>query len=72
MSLIFWGILPCGTGNNVAVIDGEDAAWRIYAGHATPASAPFRVNQAGEAWLANAPKTPRSTSRAIPALWTDR
>ncbi|MFZ2361590.1 MAG: hypothetical protein WA040_19780 [Anaerolineae bacterium] len=48
------GRFTAGTGNNVAVIDGEDAAWRIYAGHATPASAPFRVNQAGEAWLTNA------------------
>jgi hypothetical protein len=48
------GKFTAGTGNNVAVIDGEDAAWRIYAGHATPASAPFRVNQAGEAWLTNA------------------
>ncbi len=48
------GKFTAGTGNNVAVIDGEDAAWRVYAGHATPASAPFRVNQAGEAWLTNA------------------
>jgi hypothetical protein len=48
------GKFTAGTGNSVAVIDGEDVAWRIYAGHATPASAPFRVNQAGEAWLTNA------------------
>ncbi|GAG80212.1 unnamed protein product, partial [marine sediment metagenome] len=43
-------IITAGTGNNVGVLDGNDAAWRIYAGHATPASAPFRVNQAGKCY----------------------
>lgn len=56
------GKFTAGEGNNVAVIDGEDAAWRIYAGHATPASAPFRVNQAGEAWLTNAHVTGEVTA----------
>jgi len=41
-------IITAGTGNNVAVLNGTDATWRIYAGHATPASAPFRVNQTGQ------------------------
>jgi hypothetical protein len=41
------GRFVAGTGNDVAVIDGEDATWRIYAGNATPASAPFRVTQTG-------------------------
>ena len=36
-----------GTGNNVGVLDGADSTYRIYAGHATPASAPFRVKQDG-------------------------
>lgn len=39
--------ITAGTGNNVGVLDGADALYRIYAGHATPASAPFRVKQDG-------------------------
>jgi len=39
--------ITAGTGNNVGVLDGADATYRIYAGHATPASAPFRVKQDG-------------------------
>ena len=40
-------VITAGTGNNVGVLNGTDATYRIYAGHATPASAPFRVTQAG-------------------------
>jgi hypothetical protein len=43
-----------GTGNNVGVLDGADATYRLYAGHATPASAPFRVTQAGVLTATNA------------------
>lgn len=39
--------ITAGTGNNVGILDGADATYRIYAGHATAASAPFRVTQAG-------------------------
>jgi hypothetical protein len=39
--------IVAGTGNNVGVLDGADTTYRIYAGHATPASAPFRVKQDG-------------------------
>ena len=39
--------ITAGTGNNVGVLDGADATYRIYAGHATPALAPFRVKQDG-------------------------
>jgi len=39
--------ITAGTGNNVGVLDGADSTYRIYAGHATPASAPFRVAQNG-------------------------
>ena len=41
--------ITAGTGNNVGVLDGSSNTgnYRIYAGHATPGSAPFRVNQAG-------------------------
>ncbi len=40
--------ITAGSGNNVGVLDGADATYRIYAGHAVPASAPFRVNQQGQ------------------------
>ncbi|MGL4843858.1 MAG: phage tail tip fiber protein [Aeromonas veronii] len=36
-----------GSGNAIAALDGADGTWRIYAGNANPASAPFRVNHAG-------------------------
>ena len=39
--------LTVGTGNNVGVISGEDATYRIWAGHASSASAPFTVRQDG-------------------------
>ena len=45
--------ITAGTSPNVGVLDGTDNSsggdgpWRIYAGHATAASAPFRVNQNG-------------------------
>jgi hypothetical protein len=39
--------ITAGSGNNVGVLDGADSTYRIYAGHATPASAPFRVKQDG-------------------------
>lgn len=39
--------ITAGSGNNVGVLDGADATYRIYAGNATPGSAPFRVTQAG-------------------------
>jgi len=39
--------ITAGSSNDVAVLDGADSTYRIYAGHATPASAPFRVKQDG-------------------------
>ena len=39
--------ITAGTGNNVGILDGVDGTYRIYAGHATAGSAPFRVTQAG-------------------------
>lgn len=52
--LVNSGKIVAGTGDQVAILDGEDATWRIYAGDATPATAPFRVNQDGQAWLEDA------------------
>ena len=41
--------ITAGSGNNIGVLDGgsNTGNYRIYAGHATPGSAPFRVDQAG-------------------------
>jgi len=39
--------ITAGTGNNVAVLDGSHATYRIYAGNVTPASAPFSVTKTG-------------------------
>ncbi len=39
--------ITAGSNNNVGVLDGADATYRIYAGHANPALAPFRVEQDG-------------------------
>ncbi len=46
--------ITAGTGNNVGVLDGADNTYRIYAGHATPASAPFRVAQDGTVTIESA------------------
>jgi len=40
-------IITAGTGTDVAALDGADNTYRIYAGHSTPASAPFRVKKDG-------------------------
>ena len=46
--------ITAGTGNNVGVLDGADTTYRIYAGHATAASAPFRVKQDGTVTIESA------------------
>jgi hypothetical protein len=40
-------VITAGTGTDVAALDGADSTYRIYAGHSTPASAPFRVKKDG-------------------------
>jgi hypothetical protein len=39
--------ITAGTGNDVAILSGADATYRIWAGNATAASAPFSVTKAG-------------------------
>ena len=39
--------ITAGSGNDVAVLDGADLTYRIYAGNATAASAPFSVKKDG-------------------------
>jgi len=46
--------ITAGSGDNVGVLDGADATWRIYAGSATPSSAPFRVDQTGALYASDA------------------
>lgn len=46
--------LVVGTGNNVGVVSGSDATYRIWAGNATAASAPFSVTQAGVMYCSGA------------------
>jgi len=46
--------ITAGSGDNVGVLDGADATWRIYAGSATPSSAPFRVDQTGVLYASGA------------------
>jgi len=41
------GSIWAGTGNNIAAMSSADATYRIWVGHATAASAPFRVNYQG-------------------------
>jgi len=51
--------ITAGSGNNVGVLDGADATYRIYAGNATPASAPFRVKQDGTVIIESSPSGSR-------------
>jgi hypothetical protein len=55
--------LTAGTGNNVAKMSGSDANYRIWAGHATPASAPFSVKKDGTVTLQSSTST--TTSRLV-------
>ncbi|MFL1802315.1 DUF1983 domain-containing protein [Plesiomonas shigelloides] len=43
-----------GSGNSSASLDGQDPDWRIYAGNAVGAHAPFRVNKDGVLFATNA------------------
>ncbi len=40
--------ITVGTGNDVAKLSGSDSNYRLWVGHITPTSAPFRVNKDGE------------------------
>ncbi len=48
------GYLSLGTGNDIARLDAADATYRLWAGHTTAASAPFRVTKAGALTASNA------------------
>ncbi len=47
VSLSNTGVITVGTVNDVAILSSADATYRLWAGHATAASAPFSVTKAG-------------------------
>lgn len=47
------GKLTLGTGNNIVILDANDATYRLAIGNATYASAPFRVDKAGAVTATN-------------------
>ena len=56
------GNLTLGTGNDVVRLSADDATYRIWVGHATAASAPFRVTKAGVLTASSATITGTITS----------
>ena len=65
------GYLVLGTGNNIVRLDAQNATYRIWIGHATAGSAPFRVGKDGALTATDATLTGSvtATSGAI-AGWT--
>lgn len=45
------GYIAAGTGDNLVRIDSQDATWRLWAGNAVAANAPFRVNKTGDLYI---------------------
>ena len=58
------GNLTLGTGNDVVRLSADDATYRIWVGHATAASAPFRVTKAGVLTASSATITGNITATA--------
>ena len=54
MTLNSVGRIIAGTGNELIQIDAADPTWRLWIGHATAASAPFRVNKVGQMYMYDA------------------
>jgi hypothetical protein len=53
-----------GTGNDIVRVDGYDATWRLWIGHATATSAPFRVDKAGNIYANSVKLLQASATRA--------
>lgn len=51
LSLESAGRVIAGTGDDIIQIDSQDPTWRIWAGNAVAANAPFRVNKAGQIYM---------------------
>jgi hypothetical protein len=59
------GNLTLGTGNNVVRASADDGSYRLWVGHATAASAPFRVSTAGTVAMTDAYVTGEITGSII-------
>ena len=46
--------ITAGTGTDVAVLNGSDITWRIYAGNTSPTLAPFKVDKLGKLYATGA------------------
>jgi hypothetical protein len=44
------GSITCGTGDDVAIMSGVDATWRLWIGDSTSTDAPFRVDKDGNCY----------------------
>jgi len=51
MDLDSAGKIIAGTGDDTISLDATDATWRIWAGNAVAANAPFRVNKTGQLYM---------------------
>ena len=60
--------ITAGSGTDVAVLDGADSTYRIYAGHSTPGSAPFSVTKEGAITATNATITGKVTANEFSRL----
>lgn len=58
------GVLTLGTSNDVVISSAADATYRLWVGHATAASAPFRVTKAGALTATSATITGTVTATA--------
>ena len=59
--------ITVGTGDNVAVLSGSDATYRLWAGDATSADAPFKVSQTGVLYATGAEISGNITAGSIDA-----
>ena len=57
--------ITLGSGNDIIILDADDATYRIWVGHATAASAPFSVSKAGAATATNITITGGSVATAV-------
>lgn len=64
------GNLTLGTSNDVVRLSADDATYRLWAGHATAGSAPFRVTKAGAVTASNITITGSSTINITPEIIT--
>ena len=57
--------ISLGSGNDIIILDADDATYRIWVGHATAASAPFTVTKAGAVTASNFTMTGGSVGASV-------